>query len=411
VNAVFFGRLFAPFALGYFLSYALRTINAIIAPQLSAELSLTPSGLGFLTAGYFLAFAAMQVPLGIWLDKHRPRKVEGVLLLVAACGALVFASARSLEMLIIGRALIGAGVCCCLMASFRSFGLWLPKDRLPLVNGIQLAIGSLGAISATLPAQTVMSWVGGWRGLFFVMAAALAVSAVWLYFFTPDPPRHGEAPPPTRAPLAPFNPWRDAALWTLMPFAALNIAHGMSFQALWASPWLTQVAGVSPQQLGGLLILVSIGMMVGNMVNGIIASHLGTRGILPHQYAFVLCVLGVLAQLPFLFNVTMALPLWLFLFGFFNSGGNVIFSGIHHFFAPQVLGRVLTAYNLAIFSLAFLLQWGTGLMVSAFPLGNNRYAPLGFQLAFGLVAGLQVMSLIAYRYRVHRLQRFAAESC
>ncbi len=411
MSARFFGRLFLPFALGYFLSYALRTVNAIIAPELSKELSLTPSGLGFLTAGYFLAFAAMQVPLGIWLDKHRPRKVEGVLLLLAAAGALLFASARSLEMLVLGRALIGAGVCCCLMASFRSFGLWLPKNRLPTVNGIQLAVGSLGAISATLPAQALMASVGGWRGLFWVMAAGLAVSAVWLFLFTPDPPDQGGAPAPTNAPLLPFSPWRNGALWTLMPFAALNLAHGMSFQALWASPWLIQVAGVSPQQLGGLLILVSLGMMVGNIANGIIASHLGNRGILPHQYAFVLCVLGVLAQLPFIANVTVALPLWLFLFGFFNSGGNVVFSGIHHFFAPQVLGRVLTAFNLAIFSLAFLVQWGTGVLVSAYPLGNSRYAPLGFQLAFGLIASLQVIALIVYRLRIRHLKHAATAPC
>ena len=33
-------RVFVPFALGYFLSYLLRVVNAVIAPDLIAELNL-----------------------------------------------------------------------------------------------------------------------------------------------------------------------------------------------------------------------------------------------------------------------------------------------------------------------------------------------------------------------------------
>ena len=84
-------RVFIPFALGYFLSYLMRVINAVIAPDLVRELGLTAADLGLLTSANFLAFAVAQLPLGILLDRYGPRRTEAVLLLFAALGAFIFA--------------------------------------------------------------------------------------------------------------------------------------------------------------------------------------------------------------------------------------------------------------------------------------------------------------------------------
>ncbi|MDX1656183.1 MAG: MFS transporter, partial [Candidatus Competibacteraceae bacterium] len=113
-------RVFLPFAAGYFLSYLYRTVNAVISPDLVAELGLDASGLGLLTSAFFLSFALFQLPLGILLDRYGPRRVEAGLLLFAALGALLFAISDSLDGLMLGRALIGLGVSACLMAGFKA---------------------------------------------------------------------------------------------------------------------------------------------------------------------------------------------------------------------------------------------------------------------------------------------------
>ncbi len=110
-------RVFLPFAAGYFLSYLYRTINAVLAPELESALGLDAAALGLLTSVYFLTFAAFQLPLGILLDRFSPHKVESLLLVLAAAGALLFAISDSLGDLVFGRALIGLGVSACLMAS------------------------------------------------------------------------------------------------------------------------------------------------------------------------------------------------------------------------------------------------------------------------------------------------------
>lgn len=121
-------RVFLCFASGYLLSYALRAINAVIAPSLTGELGLSNADLGLLSSAYLVSFGCMQLPLGIWLDRYGARRTEAALLLVAALGAAVFASSSSLAGLWIGRALIGIGVSACLMAAFKGYRQCLRRN-------------------------------------------------------------------------------------------------------------------------------------------------------------------------------------------------------------------------------------------------------------------------------------------
>ncbi len=144
-------RVFLPFAAGYFISYLYRVVNAVIAPDLIADIGVGPSALGLLTATYFISFASFQLPLGVLLDRFGPRKVEAVLLLFAALGAFVFARAESLTGLITGRALIGFGVSACLMAAFKAYTLWFSREKWPLINGFQMAAGGHWSSGRHLP--------------------------------------------------------------------------------------------------------------------------------------------------------------------------------------------------------------------------------------------------------------------
>ena len=178
-------RIFVPFALGYFLSYLFRVVNAVIAPNLAADIGVDPSQLGLLTAAYFISFASFQLPLGVLLDRFGPRKIEAFLLLFAAAGSFVFAKADSLMGLVLGRALIGFGVSACLMAAFKGFVLWFPSEQWPRVNGFQMAAGGLGALTATAPVEAALG-VTDWRGIFYLLAVLCLVVAAAVFFVVPE---------------------------------------------------------------------------------------------------------------------------------------------------------------------------------------------------------------------------------
>ena len=146
-------QIILPFAMGYFLSYLYRVINAVLAPNLVTDIGIDPSQLGLLTGAYFITFGTFQVPLGVLLDRYGPRRIESLLLLVAAAGAWIFAHATTLYGLVLGRGLIGLGVSACLMAAFKAYVIWFPRQQLPQINGIQMAAGGMGALFATAPVE------------------------------------------------------------------------------------------------------------------------------------------------------------------------------------------------------------------------------------------------------------------
>ncbi|MFX4914297.1 MFS transporter, partial [Acinetobacter baumannii] len=79
--------VFLPLAAGYYLAYLFRTINAAISPALASDFALDAAQTGLLASIYFLVFGLTQIPIGVLLDRLGPRRVQGVLLVIAAGGA------------------------------------------------------------------------------------------------------------------------------------------------------------------------------------------------------------------------------------------------------------------------------------------------------------------------------------
>jgi sugar phosphate permease len=134
--------VFLPFAAGYFLSYLFRSINALISVQLTSDLALGAADLGLLTSVYFLTFAAAQIPIGVLLDRHGPRRIQGVLLLIAAAGAALFGMAEGFVPLVVARAMIGLGVAAALMAGLKAIVLWFPMARVSISAAFSAAASS-----------------------------------------------------------------------------------------------------------------------------------------------------------------------------------------------------------------------------------------------------------------------------
>ena len=115
--ATLFLRVFLPFAFAYFLSYIFRGVNAVIFPYLERDIGITAGDLGLLTSAFFLFFAGCQPVLGVTLDRYGPRRVQAVLLVMAALGSALFGLSLSLGELVLARALIGLGFAGGLMAA------------------------------------------------------------------------------------------------------------------------------------------------------------------------------------------------------------------------------------------------------------------------------------------------------
>jgi predicted MFS family arabinose efflux permease len=387
-------RIFVPFAIGYFFSYLYRVVNAVIAPNLVTDLNLGPADLGLLTSTYFLTFAAFQLPLGVLLDRFGSRRTEACLLIFAALGAFVFAKAESASGLVVGRALIGFGVSSCLMAPFTAYAIWFAKERLPLVNGLQVAVGGLGALTGTAPVEAALQ-ITTWRGVFTVLSVLTLVVSAAIFFLVPDrKPEGGSAV--LRDQLAGIGRvYSSFVFWRIAPWAVMTQSTFLAVQTLWAGPWLRDVAGLDRTGVANGLLLIAAAMIAGFALIGVVAERLSRLGIKPLQVAAVgMGLFMVVEALIILEWTVLTRPLWI-LFGFFGTTGIITYAILSQSFPGNLAGRVNTGLNVMLFVTAFGMQWGIGEVINLWPISpDGNYAPVGYKAGFGLMLGLQVISVL-----------------
>ncbi len=390
-----FLRILLPFALGYYLSYFYRVVNAVLSSDLTRDLGLEADDLGLLTASYFITFAAAQLPLGLALDRWGPRRIEAGLLLFAATGALLFALGETTLELIVGRGLIGFGVSACLMAAFKAFTQWFDPRRLPMVNGIIMASGGLGALTATAPVQASLQFTD-WRGVFLGLALVTLACAAVIFFVVPDHrsrPSGEHLADQLRGIRAVFT---NRFFWRVAPLSMFSQASFIAIQSLWAGPWLRDVAGLPAAQAADVLLLVAAAMMAGFLGMGFLAERLGRLGVPPStvsasgMFLFLLIQGGILL-VPSAEWLTL---LWV-LFGFTGTAGIIQYAALSQHFERRLAGRVNTAINLLVFISAFSLQWLSGILIDLWPeTAPGHYGTVSYQAAFGLLLALQTLAFL-----------------
>jgi len=172
------------FALAYFLSALIRAITATLSPVLMQEFQLQACDLGLLAGAYFLGFWITQLLLGHWMDRYGPRRVLLGFLAIAVVGCLTFSAASSLTGLFAARMLCGIGLSACLMAPLTGYRRWFAPQAQMRSNSWMLMAGSLGMVASTLPVQWLMP-VLGWRSLFIVLAALIALAMAVIVWRVP----------------------------------------------------------------------------------------------------------------------------------------------------------------------------------------------------------------------------------
>ena len=383
-------RIFLPFAAGYYFSYFLRNVNAVIAPELTRELGVSAADLGLLTSAYLLTFGAVQLPLGLALDRYGARRVEAFLLLIAAAGCALFAAGTTLTQLATARALIGLGVSACLMAAFKSFSQWFGVERQASLNAAIMAAGGLGALTASTP----LSWAipqFGWRTVFVALAVAgvLVAAAV---FSTHDKPG-GAQPEPLRGQLAGLRAILASRIfWRYAPQSTLIVGGFLALQGLWAVPWLMNFSGLPRSAAAHHLLLMGSGMLAGFLAIAFGVTPLAKRGIGPLLLLQAGMGLALLATLLIVLDIGPSEPLWLTL-GLVFSVGNLAYALLQGHYGAALAGRVNTALNLMVFVGAFGIQWGFGAAVDL--LQAAGHAPrAAYQIAFGGLLVLQAASWV-----------------
>lgn len=415
--------VFLCFASAYLLSYALRSVNAVVGPVLVVDLQLSNTDLGLLTAAYFIGFSVMQLPLGVWLDKYGARRTEACLLAIGVLGCLIFAASSSFTALWLGRALIGVGVSSCLMGAFKAYRQWYPTHLQSSLASSMMVAGTGGALSASVPVAMALP-VLGWRGLFLLIAGLLALVALALWFglrgverdFSGDARSidsatnsaidSGNTPSTTSsnqsfiASLAGYGVIFKNRYFQRMGLLGFVI-HGIfiALQTLWAGPWMIKVLGMNKEQSSEILFVLNATLLLGYLALAWLAPRYIKSGRDTGWSVEWVVGLGLAAALAIQVLIVLYPQPWAWLLWpmltVCVAVTALIQTHLSLSFPSQLAGRANSAYNLLIFVGAFVAQSGIGWLIDFFA-GMQLSASAAMRAAFAVCALVQFFALLCF---------------
>jgi MFS family permease len=381
----------------YIVSQFLRNSIGVIAPNLAAELALSPAEVGLLSSMYFFIFAAVQIPVGMALDRFGPRLCLVVGAAITVAGTIVFASATSPGVLILGRSMLGLGTAGFLVASLAVYAGRFPPDRFATLTGMQIGIGTIGTLVATAPLAFSTATIG-WRNSFLVVGAFTFVVALLIaVVLRDDEPAAGSA----------RENWRESLSGILAVMRtpsvgrlfAMNLVVYSSFGlvvGLWGGPYLAHIYGYGLEERGNFLLIPVLTQIVGSILWGpldrlagghklpVLVGAGATAGAL-----FYLALAGTLTPLM--------LVVWFAAFGFVAAFGPLLIAHGKALFPPHQVARGLTVLNMGSMGGTFLVQTVSGFVIELFPTANSGgYVLDAYRWVFGLQATLILLGCLAY---------------
>lgn len=395
-------------SLVYLAAFFQRVAPAVMTEQLMSEFALGGAALGNLSAFYFYAYVAMQIPTGLLADRWGPRKLLASGTAIAALGGALFALAPTFELAAAGRLLVGASVGVGFVSMLKLSSHWVAPQRFAMVSGLLLMMGLIGGVTAGVPLRLAVD-AFGWRSVMVSFAAFTAVLAVVLWLFLRDDPSergyashfHGgdrkvsHDHTPILASLAEVLSYRNIWLMMLVPLGFSGAV--LTFAGLWGVPWLRQVHGLDAKAAAAITSTMLVAWGVGGPLLGNWSTRLGRRK--PLYLAS-----GVIALTGWLAVVWLPLPLPLLVVvlaitGF--SSGNIIigFAWAKESVPLRLMGTASGVANMGPLMGGMFLQPAVGWMLDrhwggAMNGGARLYDTNAWTGGFALIAATVAVSLI-----------------
>ncbi|RZA24747.1 MAG: MFS transporter, partial [Proteobacteria bacterium] len=250
-------------------SFAIGTTEFVIMgllPDVAGDLGVSIPSAGWLVTGYALG-VAIGAPFMALATARLPRKAALVVLMgIFIIGNLLCAIASDYNVLMFARvvtalshgAFFGIG-------SVVAAGLVAPNKRASAValmfTGLTLA-NVLG-----VPLGTALGQAAGWRSTFWVVTLIGVVALIGLLRFLPSNREEAKLDM-----VAELSALKGAGIWLSLSMTAL-FAASMFTLFTYIAPLLGDVTGISPRGVTYTLLLIGLGLTVGNIIGGKLADR------------------------------------------------------------------------------------------------------------------------------------------
>jgi MFS family permease len=279
-----------------------RSSLGVAAVEAQERFSAGASAVSLFLVLQLAVYAALQVPVGVALDRFDSRRMILAGAVTMATGQLVLALATDVPTAVAARVLVGAGDAMTFISVLRVVSLWFPGRAVPLITQLTGLLGQIGSIVAAYPLVALLHGTS-WRATFLGAAATGLVVAVLVLVALRDAPAGTPTTPPTgfaqlRRHLT--DTWREPGTRIGLYTHLVTQFSGTVFALLWGYPFLVVGQGRSPTTAAGLLtLLVLVGMAVGPLLGQLCGRWPQRRSVL---------VFGILAATASIWTVVLLWP-------------------------------------------------------------------------------------------------------
>jgi MFS family permease len=390
-----------------------RSSLGVATTDALARFGITAATLAAFSMVQLLVYAAMQVPVGVLIDRYGSRRliVLGSLVMAGAQG--IFALSTTLPVAFTARVVLGLGDALVFISVMRLVPAWFPPERSAKLTNATGPVNQLGFVLSAVGFSAALA-AAGWTPSFLAAAAVSVASGVLALLLLRDSPL---ARPP-RVPIgqalamagrgvreAWAQPGTRLGFW--LGFMALFT--GMAFGVMWGYPFLTLGQGLSPATAGALML----GLAVAGLVYGVTLGSFMAR----HPFYRSLIAIGVVAVVAAIWAVVLLwpgrAPLWLLVVLVLSVPAPVIAAVMTFDIArtsnpPQRLGSAIGVVNGGAFLGTLIAVMGIGVVLQVTtPSGSTNFTLDAFKWAFAtqyVLWAIGIVQTLRYRRRtIHAL--------
>lgn len=386
-------------ALFYCYGFFQRVAPAVMVDAMMAEFAVGAAIAGMLSGLYFYTYSAMQIPIGLLLDRFGPRRMLAGFALLSCLGSAMFALAEGIPAAYVGRGLVGLGAAVTWVGTLKLASLWFPPERFAMITGCTLAMGMAGAVGGQAPLAAAVA-AFGWRGTMWGASVIAGLLAMVLWLLVRDGARKTvEIFPDHSLGEGLRRVLGNGQTYVCGLYSLTMAAPMLAFAGLWGVPYLMQAHGLSRPEAAFTTSSMLVAWGVGAPLTGWVSDRVGRRK--PALVACAAASLLLMAAAIYAPGLAVGLrQILLAMTGLF-AGGFVLSFATGRENSPAwasgaALGVVNTASMMsgAIFQplIGWLLDinWDGGLEA-----GGRVYAPAAWEAAFLVMPACLAVALAA----------------
>ncbi|WP_259453106.1 MFS transporter [Streptomyces ginkgonis] len=381
----------------YFVAVLLRTSLGVAGLDAADRFAVGASALSAFPILQLLVYAAMQIPVGVMVDRLGSRRVLILGLSLLITGQLGFAFAPTYGSALAARAVLGCGDAMTFLAVLRLGNRWFPAHRAPMMAQLTGLAGMTGNLTSTLVLSRVLEHCG-WVTAFAGSAlGGLLVLVPLLLFLRDQPPGRAPEPRPAAGRGAVRRQigaaWREPGTRLGMWTHFTTQCPAMVFLMLWGLPFLVESQGYARVTAGELLTLVvATSLLLGLPFGWLLSRRPGAR--LPVVLTVTAAVVAVWTTA--IWWPADRTPGWLVILLCVVLGGCVPASTVGFDFArlanpPQRHGTASGIVNIGGFTASMLALLAVGLLLDA--TGDDYRIALSVVLGFVLLGVTRILRL------------------